>query len=286
MSDDSDEQTTDEQKLQIATYFIMSTPVGEVDFVVQDTSKLVADKSIFGEEQITRILQDYNVEHTTAAATPTGHKCSVSSYGMVSPNEFLDPKSGDVLTFDHTRREFTGVSEKKVSVPSEKNAMRALIQTKIDDYIADKYKPKKACATVYVDPLTDNYTVVVAGVNTKISAYWTGGWYSNFVVDLSNRSSKIELKANIKLHVHYFEDGNVQLHSARKKDVILKDGDDDDVASKIVKAIDAIESEYYNGMLHMYVDLHKKTFKSMRRFLPISKQPMEWNIHAHGVGLK
>jgi len=113
MSDDSDEQTTDEQKLQIATYFIMSTPVGEVDFVVQDTSKLVADKSIFGEEQITRILQDYNVEHTTAAATPTGHKCSVSSYGMVSPNEFLDPKSGDVLTFDHTRREFTGVSEKK-----------------------------------------------------------------------------------------------------------------------------------------------------------------------------
>jgi capping protein alpha len=142
MSDD-EEVTSDEQKLQIATYFIMSTPVGEVDFVVQDTSKLVADKNVFGEAQLTKILQGYNIEHTTTAQTPGGHKCSVSPYGMVSPNEFLDPKSGDVLSFDHTKREFVGVSEKKVFVSEDKSEMREKIEEKVEEYVAAKYKKKQ-----------------------------------------------------------------------------------------------------------------------------------------------
>lgn len=33
----------------------------------------------------------------------------------------------------------------------------------------------------------------------------------------------------------------------------------------------------------MYVDMHRATFKQMRRFLPITKQPMNWNTYAHGV---
>jgi len=49
-------------KLNIATYFIMSSPPGEVDDVLADVIKLVDDSSTVGDDTINAILSDYNRE--------------------------------------------------------------------------------------------------------------------------------------------------------------------------------------------------------------------------------
>jgi len=281
---DDDEPTTNDQKIAIATYFIMSTPVGEVDFVVADTQKLIDDAEVLTQTKLTGILQDYNIEHRTTAKTPSGHGCCVSSFGMVSANEYLDPKSGDVLVFDHVRREFTGTSEKKVSCPTEHSALRKAIEKEVQTYLGIKYKKGKAVATVYVDAVNNHYNVVITAVNTKISAFWTGGWNSTFLIDMNAKEK--EVAGEVKLHVHYFEDGNVQLHSALNRKIKIVPGDDATTAEQIRQAIEQIEDDYQGELEKMYVRMHKQTFKAMRRFLPITKQPMEWNINAHGVGLK
>jgi hypothetical protein len=76
-----------EQKRNIATYFIMSSPVGEVDEVVADVKKLVADNATLNEDTLGTILRDYNTEMMTAAAAPGGGgNLLVTKYGQVGSN--------------------------------------------------------------------------------------------------------------------------------------------------------------------------------------------------------
>jgi len=291
--DEEYETASPEQKLSIATYFIMSSPVGEVDFVVADTKKLVDDREILNPNALKKILKDYNVEQQTSAPIPSSEKkkkCIVSSYGMVSDTEYLNPNSGEILIFDHVTREFTGKSEKKSQLTPHIEKKRAAIQEQVDDYIEDRYKEGKCVGVVYALD-GGEITICLAASNTKISSYWTGAWNSTFTIDVE-KEGKQNLVGNIKVHVHYFEDGNVQLHSAIENKVELNlssvkgDNKNEAIAIKIVETIRKIEDSYQSNLETMYVEMHRSTFKEMRRFLPINKQPMEWSIAAHGVGMK
>jgi hypothetical protein len=81
MSDEEYRVASPEQKLNISTYFIMSTPVGEVDEVVADVQKLVKDDRTLNNNALLAILRDYNTEHMTAALDLTNKPVLVSKYG-------------------------------------------------------------------------------------------------------------------------------------------------------------------------------------------------------------
>jgi len=276
------EEASPEQKLSIATYFIMSSPIGEVDFVVADTKKLVDSEDILSTTALTKILKDYNIENRIRVDVD-GKKTLISSYGMVNDTEFVDPTTGKIFVFNHLRREHAGFSDQKQDVPSEINEFRKAIQESVNEYIKDKYKDGKCTAVVYTSN-EGEITVCISASNTKISSYWTGGWNGIFSFSV-NKPGDTELVGNIKIHVHYFEDGNVQLHAAIEKKIAVTIGDADNTAKSVRKAIDKIESDYQSNLEEMYVDMHRNTFKEMRRFLPVSRQPMEWTTYAHGVGM-
>jgi len=288
MNDDTYDEASPEQKLSIATYFIMSSPIGEVDFVVADTKKLVDDDKVLSSKALIKILKDYNMEQMTAVdnnlASPAT-KSIISSYGMVTDNEYIDPNSGSVLVFDHLKRTFTGKSDKKQEVNEEFEKQRKEIQESVNNYIKERYKAGKCVGVVYGSEGGD-ITVCITASNTKISSYWTGGWNATFNFSLAEKKENAEMVCNIKIHVHYFEDGNVQLHAAIEKKIgVNVQTDPEKTAKSVSKAIDKIESDYQGNLEEMYVDMHRNTFKEMRRFLPISRQPMEWNMAAHGVGM-
>lgn len=46
--------------------------------------------------------------------------------------------------------------------------------------------------------------------------YWNGRWRSIWTTSFLPTSPKLELKGLIKVHVHYYEDGNVQLVSSKE----------------------------------------------------------------------
>jgi len=287
MNDDTYDEASPEQKLSIATYFIMSSPIGEVDFVVADTKKLVDDDSLLDSAALAKILKDYNMEQMTAVINPFGEKKQstiISSYGMVSESEFVDPNSRSVLVFDHLKRTFTGKSDKKQDIDDEFEKQRVEIQKKVDEYVEKLYKPGKCVGIVYGSEAGD-MTVCLTASNTKISSYWTGGWNATFNFSVSE-NKEVEMVGNIKVHVHYFEDGNVQLHATIEKIIkVTVSSAPEKTAESVCKGIKKIESDYQSHLEDMYVAMHSTTFKSMRRFLPVSRQPMEWNIAAHGVGM-
>lgn len=281
MSDEEYEQATPEQKLNISNYFVMSSPTGEVHDVLVDVAKLVNDPHVLDDATLKKIMKDYNIEQMQPAKTPEGHMLVVSSHGQVADDEYLDPSTGKVLKFDHRKQVFTEETDKKQSLDSKIDEYRKAIETEMTSYLDNQYKKGKCVVTTYG---ADNgkITICLSARNTNLSNYWTGGWRSTFSLNVGS-TGKTDLKLGTKVNVHYFEDGNVQLHGALEKTASVDVSDADATAKAVQKAIQTFESDYQNSLEEMYVDMHRTTFKAMRRFLPITKQMMNWNVNAHAV---
>jgi len=269
-------------KLNIANYFIMNAPVGEVNEVVNDVTKLVADSSILTDSALTRIMHDYNLEHMTSAPGPDGTPLLTTQYGKVDQDHFVDPNTGKIIRFDHRKQKFMEVSDKKsVHLDDKISKYRAATQKALDAYMEGAYKSGKGCGMVYG---ADNgrLTVCISAKNMNLANYWTGGWRAVYTISIAS-AGQSELKGSVKLNVHYFEDGNVQLNSTFEKQANVNVQGEDATGAEIVKAIAKIESDFQGQLEEMYVNMPGSIFKSMRRFYPITRQPMTWNLNAHSL---
>ena len=280
MSDDGP-PTSPEQKLNIATYFIMSSPTGEVDEVVADVQKLVADPGVLSADALTSILRDYNTEQMIWALDLSGQPVLVTKYGQVGPDLYLDPASGKVLRFDHSRRAFTEETDRKQILAPSVDAFRSALHSALSAYVAESFKPGKAALAVYG---ADNgvVTAAISARNVNLGNFWTGAWRASYSLSTSAQGPS-ELKGGVKVSVHYFEDGNVQLHSQCDLSTVLVVDSADGVARKVCEAVSKFESDYQAALEEMYVNMHRTTFKAMRRLLPVNKQKFAWNIAAHSL---
>jgi len=269
-------------KLNIATYFIMSSPPGEVDDVVTDVLKLVDDSSAVSEDTVTAILRDYNTEQLVwGPDVDEKTPIMVSPHGAVAGNEYVDPNSGRVLKFDHRRRKFTEATEKKQSLPPAIASYRAAVQKSLDAYLHTSFKSGKVVSAVYGAD-TGNLTICVSAKNVNLSNFWSGSWRSVYHVNVSRKGAQ-EMKGNIKVQVHYFEDGNVQLHTNFDRNSTITVGGEEETGKEVAKVVNKVESDFQSNLEEMYVNMHRTTFKSMRRFLPINKLPMTWSLAAHSL---
>jgi len=274
------QEATPEQKINIASYFIMSSPTGEIDDVVKDTKKLVGDDVLGG--PLSRILKDYNMEQMVAAKDPDGNPVLVTAHGAIGDDLFLDPATGRVIKFDHIKRKFLEFTDKKQVLEESVNKHRTAINKEVNAYLEEQYKSGKAVASVYGAD-TGAVTICISAANVHLGAFWTGGWRGVFQLNVSSSGSQ-ELSADIKVQVHYFEDGNVQLHTKfNTKSPITVSSDEKKTAVEVGKTIKKIETEFQANLEEMYISMHRQTFKQMRRFWPISKKPMEWDLRKHNL---
>jgi len=281
MSDEY-EQATPQQKLNIATYFLMSSPTGEIEDVITDVKKLVNDSGVLSEDALMKVLANYHTEQLTSAVDPDGKPVLITTYGQVGPDLFLDPSSGRVLRFHHRKRKIVEATEQKQVLKDEIGKYRAAIASNLTSYIDANYKEGKVVVAVYG---ADNGTVTVciSAKNVHLGNFWTGGWRSVFSLNVSKAGS-VEMKGNVKINVHYFEDGNVQLNTHVDKSVnVTVQADEEATGKNVAVAIAAMESDFQTQLEEMYVNMHRTTFKSMRRFLPVNRQPMVWNLAAHSI---
>lgn len=282
MSDDESdyEEATPAQKLNIATYFIMSSPTGEVDSVIADVKKLVSDDAVLTDPAIAGILRQYNVEQMHAAKDPDGDaNIVVSGYGQVADDQYVDPATGRVLTFDHRKRQFTEVTEKKQVLGGDVAAYRDAIDKYALEYVESAYKGSKCTRAVYGAD-SGAITICISGANVNLGNFWTGGWKGVYTINVSAKGTKT-LTGSLKVNVHYFEDGNVQLHTNLEPKADINVDDPDSTGKAIAAALQKIETDFQSNLEEMYVNMHRSTFKAMRRFLPINRQRMNWNTAAH-----
>lgn len=276
------EQATPEQKLNIANYFIQQSPINEVKFVVEDVAKLINDDKVFNPSAKSALLAEYNVAQMVHAEDPEKPErmLLVCAPSKVSDTEFADPDTGRVLTFDHIAKKFTGVSDKKPAA-TKFDDQRKLISDAVGKYVSDCYKANKCVAGVYSSDNGD-ITVCLSSINTNLNAFWTGNWRITHTINVSS-ISKVKMTSTYKINVHYFEDGNVQLHDDQTKDTEVDLAKDGNLGKVIVGAMSNQESNFQEQLEEVYIKMHHQTFNQMRRVLPLSKQLFNWQASGHSV---
>lgn len=200
----------------------------------------------------------------------------MTKYGQVSSSQYLDPNSGKVISFNHLSRTFGDETDKKQVLSESTEALRSAVQKSFESYTSDLYKANKATVAVYG---ADNGTITIclSAKNVNLSNYWTGSWRSVYTLTGG------EVKGFVKIGVHYFEDGNVQLHTNIEHSASVTTSSPESTAAELRKAVESFETTYQNHLEEMYVNMHRSTFKNMRRFLPVNKVKFQWNSAAHSL---
>eukprot|EP00998_Keelungia_sp_KM082_P005691 NODE_1996_length_1164_cov_68.868852_g1979_i0.p2 GENE.NODE_1996_length_1164_cov_68.868852_g1979_i0~~NODE_1996_length_1164_cov_68.868852_g1979_i0.p2 ORF type:complete len:322 (+),score=135.37 NODE_1996_length_1164_cov_68.868852_g1979_i0:97-966(+) len=275
------EEATPEQKLHISNYFVQSCPVGEVDELVSEVKTLVNDPAVLTDDKVAGMMHDYNVSNMVFAKAPNGNLVLVSQHGEVDANSYVDPASGKVFAFDHVAAAFTGETDFKADLGDAVAEYRVALEKQIAEYLSLNYVDNKVASAVYGSD-DGTLTVCLSAKNSKLSSFWTGTWKSVFQVNVSAQGSA-QLTGTIKVNVHYYEDGNVQLNTDITRESTVKVSDAAATAKAIERAIGDIEHQFQENLGEIYIQMHSTTFKSMRRFLPVSGVKMNWNTAAHSL---
>lgn len=281
--DDEYPEATPAQKRQIASYFVLSSPVGEVKDVLTDVRVLVNDSAALDDGSVAGMMREYNVKTYAVAKLPDEERqVLVTPYGQVSETRYVDPASGSVYEFSHEKREFTAATDQRVVVPDKVEAYRAAVQEAVRAYAKTYYVEGKCVEAVYGSD-DGKITVCLSATNTRLRSFWTGGMQCTYSLSVGAPGT-VDVDGSIKINVHYFEDGNVQLNNEYKHTDRVEVSDDPAATAKaLVASIEKSETDFQRHLEEMYITLHTNTFKAMRRVLPINRQKFNWDATVHSL---
>jgi len=259
---------TEEELINTANHFLLSSPPGEFMEVVTDVRALLPNESMIN-ESAPRTFREYNTEQMIPVDSPGNtHKVLITKYGEVSEGEYLDPKGNQVISYDHIKQEVTGKRAISDELDSSLEPLRQAFEKHAFAYAGDHYP--HGAATVYGKD--GQIIVCISSARFNPQNFWNGRWRS--VWTFSNG----ELTGHFKIVVHYYEDGNVQLNTdTTQKTTITETGNPDTVASAALKAIAKVEAQYQSSLDTSYSTMGDTTFKALRRALPIFRTRIDWS---------
>jgi len=249
--------------------------------VVTDVRKLLENDSLLN-EIATDTFREYNTQQMLIVDAPDrSHKVLVTKFGEVSANEYLDPAGGQVFTFDHFKQEVSGSRDISGELNAEGEPWRSALQSKLDEYIRNFYD--RGAAAVY-STSGSSFQVCISSALFNSNNFYNGRWRSSFAIKVSG--GKATLEGTIKVHVHFYEGGNVQLNTNfNRKREGLGAKDPAALAGEVVKAISEIEADFQNHLEISYDKMNKTTFKALRRALPVFATKITWaKITSYALG--
>lgn len=124
---------------------------------------------------------------------------------------------------------------------------------------------------ISVLPTSSENTIALLLAANKYSPsnFWSGRFRCVYTYD----SSSQKLLGNIRVDVHYYEDGNVRLTTSKQVPETKVNGGK---AGDVVREIAKVEKKYHEGLNRGFMELNEGGFKGLRRPLPVTRQKMEW----------
>ncbi|CAE7710555.1 Capza1, partial [Symbiodinium microadriaticum] len=277
MSDDENDvdEVTDEERQQIAQHFLLSSPPGQFHEVLSDVRKLLPE-GLIADPLAAGIARAFHSKTNKVVTTPAGAKVPLCAAGEIDPTHYVDPKSGQSFALDH-------LSLKTVedSSPSNQDVLleskRAALQAGLDAYVTSRFVAEEAAAGVYARE--GRIVAVLSGERPNLRNFWSGRWSSTWTVQCAGDQATIA--GEIKVHAHYFEDGNVQLQTTKAiASTTIPFSSEAEFTEQIVAHINASEGDLQSALEDMYANMNEETFRAMRRIMPVKRTKMEWNVNA------
>lgn len=270
-------EVTDQEIIQIANSFLLASPPGEFMEVVTDVRGLLQDDTIIN-DSAPATFREWNTDQMLQVKSPKGdHEVLITKYGEVNDAEYLDPRGGCVVQFDHIRQEVVGSRPISGELDRSVEDYRSAFDNAAYDYVQEHYI--NGGVTVYGGKQggSTNITICISSSKFNPNNFWNGRWRSVWQCTFSG-SGKITLSGVLRLQVHYYEDGNVQLVSNTEKSGSANGGDAKTAAANALKQISRIEAEFQEALNQSYNVMGDTTFKALRRMLPITKKKIDWDI--------
>eukprot|EP01120_Amphizonella_sp_Union-15-10_P000818 TRINITY_DN1084_c0_g1_i1.p1 TRINITY_DN1084_c0_g1~~TRINITY_DN1084_c0_g1_i1.p1 ORF type:complete len:284 (-),score=50.52 TRINITY_DN1084_c0_g1_i1:128-979(-) len=264
--------------IQIVNGFLLNAPPGEFMEVVTDVRGLLKNDALLN-ETAPSTFREYNTEQMIKVASPTGkHQVLITKYGELGNGEYLDPHGKQVLTFDHIKGEVT--SHRALNsgdLNQDVEPYRKAFESEAFKYQAEHYE--NGATTVYGSKNSDGSFKVITCISSSIfnpQNYWNGRWRSVWTATFSG-SGECELNGVIRINVHYYEDGNVQLNTNFNKTKKVPGGDPSKLSAAVFKTIASLEAEFHSALEKSYRKMGETTFKALRRALPVTRAKIDWN---------